>query len=246
MRIKYKEPYWAKFEWEIEEHHDNQYVTNYDKYENRDLTKFLLRSEYAMTISFKIKSHYKKDEISMVFGKPGKNLGLSYNETTQTMAFEFWTDEQDGDKFYFLPLLDTTQKEIEDGVTITIARKDNEFVLYKNFKENNKIEFNGNLISDYCDNSLYIGCSSPECASDRHRYYCEMDILLFSIIMRISSIDVIEDYLKESEIHVLPFKKCYDDILCYYDFKTVNNLGIIYDESKHTNFLERVPKDFVL
>ena len=114
------------------------------------------------------------------------------------------------------------------------------------FKENNKIEFNGNLISDYCENSLFIGCSSPECASDRHRYYCEMDISLFSIIMRTSSIDIIEDYLKENEVHVLPFKKCYDDILCYYDFKTVNNLGIIYDESKNTNFLERVPKDFVL
>lgn len=34
MKIKYKEPYWVKFEWEIEDHHDNQYVTNFDKKEN--------------------------------------------------------------------------------------------------------------------------------------------------------------------------------------------------------------------
>ena len=34
-------------------------------------------------------------------------------------------------------------------------------------------------------------------------------------------------------------------ILCLYDFNTVNNLGIVYDESKNTNFLEKVPKEFV-
>ena len=30
-----------------------------------------------------------------------------------------------------------------------------------------------------------------------------------------------------------------------FDFKNVNNLGIVYDESKHTNFLEKVPKEYI-
>ena len=34
MKIIYKEPYWVKFEWEMSEHHDNQYVTLFDKKEN--------------------------------------------------------------------------------------------------------------------------------------------------------------------------------------------------------------------
>ena len=139
MRIKYKEPYWVKFSWEMDDHHDNQYVTNFDKNENSELKKFLLSSQYAITVSFKIKKIYKKDEISMVFGKPGKNLGLSYNESSKTMAFEFWTDEEDGDKFYFLPLLDTSETEIEGGVTITIVRDNNKIILYKNFVENNSV-----------------------------------------------------------------------------------------------------------
>ena len=246
MRIKYKEPYWVKFSWEMDDHHDNQYVTNFDKNENSELKKFLLSSQYAITVSFKIKKIYKKDEISMVFGKPGKNLGLSYNESSKTMAFEFWTDEEDGDKFYFLPLLDTSETEIEGGVTITVVRDNNKIILYKNFVENNSIEFNGNLIEDYNQNSLYVGCSSPECASDQHRYYGEIDLTLFSIILKNTNIETIKDYLKPSEVHVLPFKKCYDDVLCYYDFKTINNMGIIYDESKNLNFLEKVPSDFVL
>jgi hypothetical protein len=246
MRIKYKEPYWAKFTWEVDSHHDNQYVTSFDKIENRELKNFLLKSEYAITVSFKIKKIYKKDDISMIFGKPGKNLGLSYNESSKTMAFEFWTDEQEEDKFYFLPLLETNENEIDNGITITVVRDGNKMILYKNFIENNSIEFNGNLIHDYTENSLFIGCSSPECASDKHRYYGEIDITFFSIILKTTNIETIQDYLKPNEIHVLPFKKCYDDILCYYDFKTINNIGIVYDESKNLNFLEKVPSDFVL
>jgi len=246
MKIKYKEPYWVKFSWDIDEHHDNQYVTNFDKSENIYLKNFLLKSEYAITITFNIKKIYKKDEISMVFGKPGKNLGLSYNDSTKTLAYEFWTDEQEGDKFYFLPILDTDENEIEKSITITIVRDKNEMILYKNFIENNRIVFNGNLIEDYIENSLYIGCSSPECVSEKHRYFGEVDVKLFSIIINNTNIQLIEDYLISNEIHLLPLKKCYDDILCYYDFKTINNLGIIYDESRNLNFLEKVPINFVL
>ena len=32
----------------------------------------------------------------------------------------------------------------------------------------------------------------------------------------------------------------------YMIFKTVNNLGIVYDESKNSNFLEKVPKEFII
>ena len=79
MRIKYKQPYWLKFQWDISEHHDNQYVTEFDKEENEDLNGFLLETNYIINCEFRTKSNYKRDEISMIFGKPGKNIGLSYN-----------------------------------------------------------------------------------------------------------------------------------------------------------------------
>jgi len=82
MRIKYKQPYWLKFQWDISEHHDNQYVTEFDKEENEDLNGFLLETNYIINCEFRTKSNYKRDEISMIFGKPGKNIGLSYNSTS--------------------------------------------------------------------------------------------------------------------------------------------------------------------
>ena len=31
MIINYKEPYWVKYEWDLSEHKDHQYVTNFNK-----------------------------------------------------------------------------------------------------------------------------------------------------------------------------------------------------------------------
>ena len=244
MKIKYKEPYWVKFQWDISEHHDNQYVTKFDKEENKILNDFLHKENYIITCNFKIKSHYKKDDISMVYGKPGKNLGLSYNQKSKTLAFEFWTTNNTEDVFNFVEFKTLTVKEIENGVTLSVVRDKNKITVYKNFVEDNCIEFQGNLIDDYKDNALFIGCSSPDCDSEKHRYYGEIDINHFSILSKESDIEK-GKILYESEIHNLLIHKFYDDVLCYYDFKTINNLGIIYDESKNTNFLERVPIEYV-
>jgi hypothetical protein len=240
MKIKYKEPYWVKFEWDIDEHHDNQYVTSFDKTENRAFNDLFHKPEFIITANFKIKSHYKKDDISMVFGKPGKNLGLTYNSGTKLLAFEFWTE----DKFYQNVFKTVTQKEIETGLIISVVRNDNEFILYKNFDEDSRISFEGELTNDYKDSSLFIGCSNPDSDIEKNRYYGEMDINHFSIITRSCDIEVIRD-LYYGEIHNLLLSKSYDDILCFYDFKTINNIGIIYDESKYTNFLEKVPIEYI-
>jgi hypothetical protein len=41
-------------------------------------------------------------------------------------------------------------------------------------------------------------------------------------------------------------KDYYNNILCLYNFKLINNLGFVYDESKNTNFMEKVPIEFII
>jgi hypothetical protein len=244
MKIHYKEPYWVKFQWDISEHHDNQYVTAFDKTENTIFQDFLHKNSYILTCNFKLKKHYKKDEICMVFGKPGKNLGLSYNESSKILAFEFWTKSEDGDKFNMVISKTVTSKDIENGVTISIVRDVNRISIFKNFEFDNTVEFDGNLVDDYKDTALFIGCSNPDIESEKHRYYCEVDINHLSFITNSNSIEMAKE-ICENETHNLPIRKYYEDILFYYDFKTVNNIGIVYDESKYTNFLEKVPTEYV-
>jgi hypothetical protein len=59
MIINYKQPYWVKFQWDMSTHHDNQYVTEYNKTNNKILDEFLLNDNYIITCDFKITEEFK-------------------------------------------------------------------------------------------------------------------------------------------------------------------------------------------
>lgn len=245
MRINYKEPYWIKFDWETESHHDNQYVTNFDKTEKKELKEFLFNYEYILTCNFKIEPEYKIDEISMVFGKPGKNLGLSYNPKSKIIAFEFWSKGENEDKFNFLHFQTVNLWDVQQGLTISIVKCENKFSLYNNFILDNTLDFKNDLIDDYRDSPLFIGCSMPQGDLENRRYYGEVEINHLSLIKKTSDINIAKD-MYQSDVSKLVSKKYYNDILFYYDFKNINNIGIVYDESRNNHFLEKVPKKFIL
>jgi hypothetical protein len=244
VKVKFKEPYWIKYEWDLTSHNDNQYVTEFNKIENKELNDFLYNSQFIITCNFKIEDDYKKDDICMIFGKPGKNMGLSYNTETKSLSFEFWIDHDNESSFKMVKFKDVTDYDVENGVIVSVVKKNNKIILYKNFIKDNEIEFIGDLVEDYRTNDLYIGCSSPECDSEKQRYYCEMDIYHFSIITNQSSIERAKQIYNIDPEDIL-IKNYYEDILCYYNFETINNLGIVYDESKNSNFLEKVPKKYI-
>ena len=105
-------------------------------------------------------------------------------------------------------------------------------------------EFENNLVEDYKYDGLYVGCSSPDCETERQRYHGEMDVNHLSILTSTSNInDAVDVYGNEPE--TLLNRRYYDNLICLFDFKNVNNLGIVYDESKYTNFLEKVPKEYI-
>lgn len=244
MRIKYREPYWVKFNWDLSNHHENQYVTEFNKNENLIFREFQHNEKFIITCRFKIEEDYKFDPISMIFGKPGKNMGLTYNSNENVVAFEFWTKGEIEDKFNYLLVEKLTEIDLKNGVTITIIKNKNTFTVYKNYKKNNLIEFENELIDDYRESGLFIGCSNPGTTVPEHRYHGEVDLEYFSIINNVNKIDIAKD-LHKSKVIDLTNKNYYRDILCLYDFKTISNLGIVYDESKHTNFMEKVPNELI-
>jgi hypothetical protein len=72
----------------------------------------------------------------------------------------------------------------------------------------------------------------------------EVDYEFFSILKNEREIGKVKE-LHESKNEKLISMDFYDNILCLYNFKTINNIGIVYDDSKYTNFLERVPSEFL-
>jgi hypothetical protein len=105
--------------------------------------------------------------------------------------------------------------------------------------------FDNNLVDDYKDTSLFLGCSSPDCDSEKHRYYGEVDINHFSVIKNSTIIANSKSIYKSKDYDIIK-KRFYSEILFFYDFETTNNIGVVYDNSKNTHFLEKVPNQFVL
>jgi hypothetical protein len=245
MKIRYRNPYWIKFEWDIKNHPDDQYVTEFNKHVNHEFTNFLYNKCFVISSTFKIEKTFDRDDVAMIYGKPGKPFGISYNTSTQSTAFEYWVTTNGIDEFRYFHMTGVDKDDIENGVTITIVRDNDILIAYKNFEEINRMELGGEFVEDYKIPELFLGCASPQAKEKKHRYYCEVDYDFFSILKNESDIKKIKE-LHESKNEKLASKDYYDNILCLYDFKTINNIGIVYDESKNTNFLEEVPSEFVL
>lgn len=246
MKIQYRQPYWIKFEWDIKEHPDNQYVTEFNKHINSEFTNFLYNKKFVISSTFKIEKSFERDEVSMVYGKPGKPFGLSYNTSTECAAFEYWVSTVDSvDEFRYFHLKDVSSDDIENGVTITIIRDGDVLIAYKNFVEINKMELGGEFVLDYKIPELFLGCASPQSYEQKHRYHCEVDYLFFTMVKEMIDIEEVK-FIHNSKNEKLISKEYYSNILCLYDFYTINNIGIVYDDSKNTNFLEKVPSEFVL
>jgi hypothetical protein len=208
--------------------------------------EFQHENQFIINCEFSIPKDAKSDYFSMIYGKPGKNMGLTYCNEKKTMSFEFWTTKNlDNDVFHYIPIKGITTEDLEKGVVITVIRDFNEIKTYINFKENVIEKFEEDLIDDYKWTGLFLGCSNPGASVVEHRYYGEVEMKYFTIIKGVSDIKIVEE-LYNTEIEKIVSKYYYKNIICLYDFNLSNNLGIFYDESKYNNFLEKVPSKFLL
>lgn len=225
-----------KFKWEIEEHPDDQYVTQYNKKLNDTFDEFFYNDEFTIHIDFRIEEDFVLDEHFMLFGKPSKNIGLVYNNINNHLFFIYRIKDQNNQSIT-IPLM---SGELEKGISVTIIRNKNKFIIYKNLEEVGSQDFEGNLCEKYRDTALYLGCSSNSSDnSPENKWYGEMDIRLFFILENISDIQSVKEYVN-TETFKFPTYNTYTNLLCYYDFNISNNLGIIYDESSNKNFLELI------
>lgn len=247
MIIKYQQPYWIKYEWDLSDHKDDQYVTEFNKTESEKVYNLFHQNKYSTTINFKLDKKLERDQIFCIYGKPGKNFGLTYNEEIDTLAFEFWTSGQTkiaGDDFHYLPIKDFGIDDMKDGVIITLIRNEDEFSIYKNFEFVDAIDFPQNLIDDYRNEGLLLGSANVGTLVPEHRYYGSYEINKMQFIENNTDIETSKKVF-ETDVDKLIELEEYDDIVFHYDFNIENNQGIILDNSKNTYFVEQIPDSYL-
>lgn len=247
MKINYKEPYWIKYEWDLSDHKDDQYVTEFNKTESERVYNLFHQSNYSITTQFKLNNDLGSDKIFCIYGKPGKNFGLTYNTEVDTLAFEFWTEGQTkiaGDEFNYMPFKGLHYDEMKDGVIITIIRNDDEFNIYKNFELYDSLDFAKNLIDDYRGEGLLIGAANVGTLVEEHRYYGGFEIDKMQFIEGNTDIETSKKVFETKVEDIITLDE-YNDIVFSYDFNIENNQGIIYDNSKNNYFVEKIPQNFL-
>ncbi len=254
MKIDYKQPYWIKYKWEMKEFDDSQlvfvknpFVTPYNKSDANEVSNFLYNEYFSIACKFKIDNDFTKDVKAGVYGKSGQNFGLNFDYSIDSLVFEFRTVSKENEiDFHCIIIDEVDSKSINDGVTILVIKNKNEIVIYQNSTIVSKYEYNGDpFIEDYRNTPIYIGCLNPGAKDKKDRCHSEIDIEHFSIISNNNSIEEALSLI-DSDFHTLPMKSYYRDILCLYDFELINNYGNIFDNSKYSNFLELVPKEYVV
>jgi len=247
MIINYKEPYWIKYQWDLSDHKDDQYVTNFNKKESKKIANLFHQENYSLNVRFKLDKNLENDKIFCIFGKPGKNFGLTFNEEADTLALEFWTHgttKVAGDEFHYLAFYGVHYEQLQEYTDISLIRNGDEFFIYHNFEKIGEIDFDKNLIDDYRGEGLLIGTGNPGTDVPEHRYHGSVDIENMYFIEDCTDIDILKKIGETNDSNLNKLEE-YEKIIFKYSFDTINNQGIIFDNSKNNYFVERIPKEFI-
>lgn len=247
MIIEYKKPYWIKYKWEMDKFDNNEFVTPFNKTDSSEVTNFIYKDKFSIICDFSIKHEFNKDVKAGVFGKAGQNFGLNFDYSIDSLVFEFRTINDEREiKFHCIIMDKINSDMVDNGVVISVIKNNNTFMFYCDSDIITTYEYNGDpFIEEYKDSPLYVGCLNPGAADKKDRCHSDIEIRHLSIIQNNDSIDFAKSLI-DTEYHDMPIKKHYDDILCIYDFKLLNNYKNVFDNSKYSHFLELVPKEFVL
>jgi len=230
MTIDYKKPYWIKYEWDvrtIQEYNDI-------RKNNLELQNILFKDKYSIICDFKIKEEYIRDSKAGIFGKAGQNFGLSYDSEIDSLVFEFRTNTK-SPEFHCLIFDKIKFGDIKKGINLIIIKNKSSFSFYLNGHPILSYGFNGKLINEYKNSPFFLGALNPGAKDPKDRCYSQIDFNLFSIVE------------SETDINLLKTINPKDsNVICYYDFKRINIIKNVCDESNNYNFIELVPKEYVI
>ena len=91
---------------------------------------------------------------------------------------------------------------------------------------------------------MYLGTGNPGTDVPEHRYHGSVDINTLFFLKDITDIETVKK-IHKTDINNLNKVEEYNNLIFNYDLNTVNNQGIIYDNSNNTYFVEKVPTEFI-
>jgi organic radical activating enzyme len=213
------------------EHKKPRKVVNLDSEKN-----LLSDKSFTITMSFKVTKDYASDDKIGFFGIAGKNLGVSYDFEVNTLVFEYWSKNEDGEfDFYCYKDYDVKWEELQKGINITLSydKKKNLFKLFADYALIDVINIEGELCEEYFTDAIYLGCHNPNAHKERHKCYCEMKVSNFAIFSGVIDIMLLKSFEENGSS-----KELENNLLCQYDLDLRDS--ILIDKTGNNNNLQEV------
>ncbi len=231
MVIEYKKPYWIKYKWDINKL-DSE--TDIAKRDNVDLQNILFKDKFSILCNFRIKKEFIKDTKAGIFGKSGQNFGLNFDSDIDSLVFEF-RSKKDPVEFNCMIFEKINSDTIDNGINFIFTKINNIIMIYVNDKLVKYYECDADFIDEYKNSPFFLGALNPGAADPKDRCFSELEISLFAIIKSETNIKKLKTIDKKDK-----------NVLCYYDFQTLNMRKDVFDESSNFNFCELVPTEYIL
>lgn len=231
MVIEYKKPYWIKYKWDINKL-DSE--TDIAKRDNVDLQNILFKDKFSILCNFRIKKESIKDTKAGIFGKSGQNFGLNFDSDIDSLVFEF-RSKKDPVEFNCMIFEKINSDTIDNGINFIFTKINNIIMIYVNDKLVKYYECDADFIDEYKNSPFFLGALNPGAADPKDRCFSELEISLFAIIKSETNIKKLKTIDKKDK-----------NVLCYYDFQTLNMRKDVFDESSNFNFCELVPTEYIL
>ena len=229
LRIKEKQPY---------------YVLPTQRY---DLTTSppskVMQEDFTFFIKFNKEGEVQHTETpSAVMMRPGMHYGLSYNQQSGHIQWEFWTKVDDEAKHDFVTFF-TEPYELEQEWTF-VVRHDLKNKLFELTLINPEQavdvqtrEYEGELWS-YSGTPYNFGCGNYFKMVDESHYFWADYTLHYSGLLNNSkyNVDDILKFVKENDDSTTTSKSLLDDMIFYFNFNEQNQYKV-WDLSGHCNFL---------
>lgn len=229
MIIDYKKPYWLKFMCDIETIRELGDIRK----ENKELQNILFEEDYSIICNFRIGKEFLKDTKAGIFGKAGQNYGLNFDSDIDSLVFEFRTNNP-SPKFNCLIFSKINSDIIDKGIKLVIIKTKKNLIFYLDGKLIKYYTYDDEFIEEYRDAPFFIGALNPGADDPKDRCYSQIDITLFAIVKKEININKLKKIDKKDK-----------NVLCYYDFETINLRKDVYDESINFNLLELVPQEYI-
>jgi len=212
-----------------------------------DLTTFppsrSMQQDFTFFVKFSVADIIENQKTpSSIMMRPGMHYGLTYNQNTGNISWEYWYEFENENKFEFLTL-ETKPYELTDEWIVIVQHNFNKkhfkmSLISKDFTSTEIEKTYSGRLCDYTETPYNFGCGNYfQQVDESHYFWADYNLYYTGLIKNCKfNEDDILKFVSDNTNSTFKLDKYIDDLVFFFNFKEQNKYKV-WDLSGHCNFL---------